>query len=83
MNESDREKMAFITPFGLYEWLVMPFGLCNAPATFQNFMEEVLQPFRPFVAGSLDDVAVWADSPEEPHIRLLKKFPASVITVLF
>lgn len=42
LSESDREKMAFITPFGLFEWLVMPFGLCNAPATFQALMEEIL-----------------------------------------
>lgn len=52
----------------------MPFGLCNAPATFQSFMEEVLQPFRPFVAGLLDDVAVWADTPEELHARLILVF---------
>ena len=51
MHEDDSEKTAFVTPFGIYQWLVMPFGLCNAPATFQSFMEEVLQPFRPFVAG--------------------------------
>lgn len=55
MHQDDREKTAFVTPF----------GLCNAPATFQNFMEEVLEPFRPFVAGLLNDVAVWGDSVEE------------------
>ncbi len=34
MVESDREKMAFITHRGLFEWVVMPLWLCNAPATF-------------------------------------------------
>lgn len=74
MHEDDREKTAFVTPFGVYEWLVMPFGLCNAPATFQAFMEEVLDPFRSFTAGLLDDVAVWADSRDQLHTRLLSIF---------
>lgn len=71
MNEKDCEKTTFVTPFGIYEWLVMPFGLCNAPATFQNFMEEVFDPFRSFAAGLLDDVAIWGDTIEELHSRLI------------
>lgn len=47
----------------------MPFGLCNAPATFQALMEEVLDPIRSFTAGLLDDVVVWADSPGQQHTR--------------
>lgn len=74
MNPNDREKTAFVTPFGTFEWLVMPFGLCNAPATFQSFMEEVLEPFRPFVAELLDDVAVWAKDHHELHERLMSIF---------
>ena len=42
MKDEDRQKTAFCTPEGLFEFKVMPFGLCNAPATFQCLMDLVL-----------------------------------------
>jgi hypothetical protein len=44
MRADDVHKMAFRTHDGLYEFLVMPFGLCNAPATFQALMNDALRP---------------------------------------
>ena len=48
----DREKTVFCTPEGLYEFNVMPFGLCNAPTTFQQLTDQVLGPW-PAVEGLL------------------------------
>ena len=42
MKDEDRQKIAFCTPEGLFEFKVLPFGLCNAPATFQHLMDLVL-----------------------------------------
>ncbi|UYV72881.1 hypothetical protein LAZ67_10001063 [Cordylochernes scorpioides] len=72
VEESDREKTAFITPDGLYEFKVMPFGLCNAPATFERMMDGLLKGLRWTICLCyFDDIVVFSDDFEE-HLRRLQ-----------
>ncbi|KAK8774213.1 hypothetical protein V5799_011257 [Amblyomma americanum] len=72
VDERDREKTAFITPDGLFEFKVMPFGLCSAPATFQRVMDTVLAGLKwQICLVYLDDVVVFASNFEE-HLKRLK-----------
>lgn len=61
MNSTDKPKTAFITPDGLYEFNVMPFGLCNAPATFERLMDTVLRGLKwQICLCYLDDIIIFA-----------------------
>ena len=67
--EDDREMRAFNTRGRKFQWKVMPFGLCNAPASFQTFMNRILRPFiGKFVVVYLDDIVVYFESLED-HIQ--------------
>ena len=66
MDANTQEKAAFVTPSGLYEWNVMPFGLCNAPSTFARLMELVLKGLHwKMCLIYLDDVIVIGRTFEE------------------
>jgi hypothetical protein len=69
MAAQDIAKTAIITPFGLFEYLFMPFGLRNAAQTFQRFMDSILK-HLPFVFCYLDDIIIASHSLEE-HIEHL------------
>ena len=72
-------KTAFKTKSGLYEYRVMPFGLSNAPATFQRMIDSVLAPItgnnKPGygLACYIDDVIIHTNGTEEKHITLVDK----------
>lgn len=66
MREEDIEKTAVITPFGLFEFPCMSFGLKTAPATYQRFMDELLRDL-PFAYAYLDDICVASETEEENY----------------
>ncbi|XP_035266158.1 uncharacterized protein LOC118223565 isoform X2 [Anguilla anguilla] len=53
-----KEKTAFVTPDGLFQYRVLPFGVHGAPATFQRLMDQVLRPHQKYAAAYLDDIVV-------------------------
>ena len=69
MAPQDVPKTAVITPFGLYEFLRMPFGLRNAGQSFQRFMDEVLEGLD-CIFVYLDNILVASNTVEEHHIHL-------------
>jgi hypothetical protein len=70
--EEDREKTAFVTRYGSYEFLVLPMGLCNSPGTFMELMNYVFEKqLDKFVIVFLDDVLVFSKNlhDHERHMR--------------
>ncbi|KAL9682226.1 hypothetical protein QQ045_014019 [Rhodiola kirilowii] len=72
MDDESIPWTAFVVPGGLYEWLVMPFRLKNAPAVFQRKMDHWFQGTEEFTAVYVDDILVFSRT-EEEHARHLQK----------
>lgn len=72
VTEQDRPKTAFCTPFGLFEFNRMPFGLCNAPSTFQQLMQRMFGDQQgQSLLLYLDDIIVFSSSVDQ-HLQRLE-----------
>ena len=70
MEKQPKEKTTFTTPFGLYQFKRMAFGLQGAPATFQMMMDKLLDGLGSFTNAYLDDLVIYSSTWEE-HLQHL------------
>ncbi|XP_078234087.1 uncharacterized protein LOC144583660 [Pogona vitticeps] len=84
IDPRDQEKTAFCSPFGLYEFRVLSFGLRNAPATFQRLMDQTLAGLNDFTVAYIDDIGIFSNTWEDHLIHLelvLQRLSAAGLTV--
>ena len=70
----DKDKTTVISPYGKFRFKVMPFGLRNAPATFQRMMDGLLINHNDYTFVCIDDVAVFSNSWDEHKYHLITVF---------
>ena len=68
LDKESKAKTAFITPFGKYEFNVVPFGLAQVPVYFQKLISIVLQDCGDFAMAYLDDIIIFSKS-EKEHLK--------------
>ena len=71
LGKDSRAKTAFVTPFGKYKFLIVPFGLAQAPAYFQLLMNKVLEGLS-YAMTYLDDIIIFSKN-EEEHLEHLEE----------
>jgi len=84
LTEKSKEISAFTTPWGIYNFKVLPFGLASAPSTFQRLMEKVLSRLEEFAGTYLDDITIYSFEWKEHlnHIeRVLQRIKAAGLTM--
>ena len=75
MNTTDISKTAFRTHQGHYKFRVMPFGLCNAPSSFQAMMNQLLQPYlRKYIIVFFDDILIYSRTIHDHLLHLKTTF---------
>ena len=73
IREGDEWKTAFRTRYGHFEYQVMPFGLSNAPATFQGYVNKILaEKLDVFVIVYLDDILIYTEDPGQLHVDAVR-----------
>jgi hypothetical protein len=71
MNATDTWKTSFKTKFGLYEWMVIPFGLTNSPATFTRLINDIFRAhLGKIVVIYLDDILVFSKTYEDHFLHV-------------
>lgn len=74
IQDGDEWKTAFRTRYGLYEWLVLPFGLCGGPATFQRIINTILADLLDECCSAyIDDVIIYSSGTKEEHLNKVKE----------
>jgi hypothetical protein len=84
LTERSKEISAFTTPWGIYNFKVLPFGLASAPSTFQRLMERVLKRLEEFAGTYLDDITIYSHEWREHlnHIdKVLGRIQAAGLTI--
>lgn len=75
IHDEDKEKTGFLTDFGLFEWNRLPMGLCNSPATFQRYMDNLLEDLKwRCVLVYMDDIIIYSESYEQHLLDLQHVF---------